>query len=104
MNQHNKNQKILDQALEEFGTQVPFTDQEIEAFEENMVSEELPPHLQGDFLAKQILSGAQPKVTPFIKPRSENLDTGLSMAARNGKEISADVLRQMEIDRKNNES
>ncbi|MBT8036717.1 MAG: hypothetical protein KJO21_04145 [Verrucomicrobiae bacterium] len=104
MNQHNKNQKILDRALEKFGTQVPFTDQEIEAFEENIVSEELPSHLQGSFLAKQILSETQPKVTPFIKQRPVNLDAGLSMAARNGKEISADVLRQMEIDRKNNES
>ena len=60
MNQHNKNQKILDRTLEKFGTQVPFTDQEIEAFEESIVPEEMPPHLQGEFLAKQILSGTEP--------------------------------------------
>lgn len=104
MNQNDIDQKLFNLAVAKLGAFAPVSDHEIEAFEKSVVPQSVPPHLQGSILAQKILAGQKLNVIPFRKNVPDSISSGLAMAARNGKEIPADILKKMRDDRQDNES
>jgi len=92
----------LEKSLKSLGYLFPSTEDEVEAFEKNNKIEEVPVHFSSasTLLSKSKHTSINKKIKTAANKSSENL----ARAARNGNNISEDIIKKMKSDRNHAEN
>lgn len=87
----------LDNALKSYGYLFPETDEQMTVFVENMENISIPEELESpDFVFEVKKRVFTPTIIPINNSEGEN---NWALAARDGKEISSDILEKMKKDK-----
>jgi len=87
----------FEKSLKSLGYLFPSTEDEVEAFEKNNKIEEIPDHFSSasTLISKSKHTSINKKINIRVNKSSENL----ARAARNGNNISEDIIKKMKLDR-----